>query len=195
MIAMDATPVWLLDIDGVVNVITEAPDSTVWPAKAWVRAEATCAGSPWPLLAARPVLDLIRRVHRAGLAEIRWHTTWQEGAIGVGAALGLPPFPVEPCPWFGDRWWKLIAVERVLSQGRPLLWTDDDAERRLGDEGYELPMSPDALIVSPRSSDGLTAAHLRRIAAFLKSRQPVKAWSRPARWAAGRRARQESAPS
>jgi hypothetical protein len=220
MIAMNGAPVWLLDIDGVLNAVADGPDDAVWPVDQWVRADARCAGSSWPLLAARPVVEFIHRVHRAGLAEIRWHTTWQEDAAGVARALGLPEFPVEPCPWFGDRWWKLLAVERVLHEGRPLLWTDDDATRRLaadgshascgsqergagrGTSGEARTQRPSALIISPRTSHGLTAAHLRRIALCLYrvrrcAAAPASGLTgsiRWAGWAARRRARQWSAP-
>jgi hypothetical protein len=190
MITMNAAPVWLLDIDGVLNAICDDPDDAVWPLDQWVRAEATCAGVQWPLLAALPVLHFVRRIHEAGLAEIRWHTTWQHEATGVARALDLPDFPVEPCPEFtgqgqrvggaaptGPRWWKLAAAERIIDGGRSLLWTDDDADNQLRQHG-DSPLSPDGeqedptrvptvLIICPRPNEGMTAAHLSQIAEFL----------------------------
>ena len=97
MAAVNA-PVWLLDIDGVVNAVTDTPDHRVWPRDQWVRATATCAGGEAPLLAARPVLEFIRRVHRQRRAEIRWHSTWQHEARAVAAALDLPDLPVQRYP-------------------------------------------------------------------------------------------------
>jgi hypothetical protein len=182
---MNTPPVWLLDIDGVVNAISAAPHPDVWPADRWIRAEATCAGAQWPLLAAAPVLDFVRRVHRTGRAEIRWHTTWQREADGVSRALGLPEFAVQAAPEFdswqrqrvggatpvGATWWKLPAAEGVVDgEGRALLWTDDDAETQLGLVGgreHRLYRLPAVLVVAPRTQIGLTPMDLLTIDAFL----------------------------
>jgi hypothetical protein len=138
--------VWLMDIDGVVNALGDAPDTKIWPADQWVRASATSAlDIEWPLLAAAPVLDFLRMVTDEGRAEIRWHSAWQHNAPRVGAALGLPQWPVQPCPEYAldkaaiavplttrvSRWWKLPAAMRVLDAGHSLLWTDDDARYQL----------------------------------------------------------------
>jgi hypothetical protein len=182
--AMNAPPVWLLDIDGVINAIADEPDPCVWPAGRWARATATCAGIEWPLLAARPVLEFVRKVHRTGRAEIRWHTTWQHDAARVARALGLPDFPVQPVPELasyqpqpvggaapvGPAWWKLAAAERVIgAEERPLVWTDDDADAQLRRWGMEHPLYriPAALIVCPRTEVGLTDCDLLAIDAFL----------------------------
>jgi len=96
-----AVPVWLLDIDGVINAADVEPDVRVWPRDQWIRASARSAHDlEWPLLVARSALDPLRRVHDEHLAEIRWHTTWQSYAVNVGEALGLPRWPVAECPEF-----------------------------------------------------------------------------------------------
>lgn len=189
----DRPPVWLLDIDGVINAVAEQPDSSVWPAARWVHASATCTGVEWPLLAARPVLEFIRKVHRSGRAEIRWHTTWQHEAAGVARALGLPDFPVQPVPELaayqhqlvggaaptGPAWWKLPAAQRVVGEGRALVWTDDDADAQLRRWNVEHPLYriPSVLIICPRTEIGLTDCDLLAIDAFLcgprrRSRRP-----------------------
>jgi hypothetical protein len=38
-------PVWLLDIDGVLNVLGGKPDPSGWPARSWRRFPATDASS------------------------------------------------------------------------------------------------------------------------------------------------------
>ncbi|GHJ44321.1 hypothetical protein Cs7R123_16630 [Catellatospora sp. TT07R-123] len=181
-----AKPVWLLDIDGVINAVTHEPDLRVWPRDQWVRASAVSAhGIEWPLLAARPVLDFLHRVHAEGRAEIRWHSTWQSYAVNVGTALGLPRWPVAECPEFAEdgdaeiasplivvrhHWWKLPTAQRVLDEGRPLLWTDDDARhqlRRRDRAGW----GAWALVVAPPVESGLTARQLRRIDTWLTERQ------------------------
>jgi hypothetical protein len=207
---MNAPPVWLLDIDGVLNAISTVANPDVWPADRWVRAEAACAGVRWPLLAARPVLDFVRRVHRAGRAEIRWHTTWQAEAAAVSRALGLPDFPVQPAPEFdswqrqrlggaapvGATWWKLPAAERVVDdEGRALLWTDDDTEAQLGpvvEEVHPLYTRPDVLLVVPRTEVGLSPMDLLAIDAFLGQPRVGIALDEPVR-ARGRRRRSPAA--
>jgi len=176
-------PVWLLDIDGVVNAITKKPDRNVWPLPTWIRTQAHGSGVDWPVWTARPVLDFIRRVHDTGAAEVRWHTTWQHEATNYATAVDLPDFPVLPCPEYADHqkaggarpigavWWKLAAAERVVrDEGRSLLWTDDDADhelRRADRVEDRLREIAPVLIVCPRENLGLTRKHLRQIAKFL----------------------------
>ena len=127
-------PVWLLDIDGVVNALARRVPTTPWAEDDWVqrviRAEVPDRGlMTLPILAARPVLDFVIRVHALGAAEIRWHSTWRTAAVtDLAPALGLPPIPISIAPeWAVDApmWWKIPAARRVAESGRRLLWTDD----------------------------------------------------------------------
>ena len=170
-------PVWLLDFDGVLNAIARKPDPSAWPRELWVTGTAEVDGVAWPVLAARPVLAFVREVHVAGLAEIRWHSTWQQHADAViRPLLELPAFPVQPSPEHGlgrayEGWWKLPAAERVLhEEKRPLLWTDDDirSERTRPGRGLGAVEGAErALLISPRANIGLTPKHLRQIREFL----------------------------
>ncbi len=179
--AVSGVPIWLLDIDGVLNAVTDEPDRRVWPEQEWIRTTAPSNHDlEWPILAATPVLDFLRRVHEQGRAEIWWHSTWQHHSVNVGAALGLPAWPVRDCPEFGTQetelatplgrtrqtWWKLPAAQRVLAQGRPLLWTDDDARRQLRAADTR-PWGASALVVAPPVDAGLTPRQLRRIDRWL----------------------------
>lgn len=171
-------PVWLLDVDGVLNAVTKKPARNVWPADQWLRGEATSTGHTWPILAAQPVVDFIRDVHDQGRAEIRWHTTWQDEAVAIEKLLNLPTFPVQDAPEWAvhlrgetEEWWKLGAVRRVVTEERrPLVWTDDDADR------FQVPAADRALLASatpslvlcPSPYTGLTPKHLRKIDQFLK---------------------------
>jgi hypothetical protein len=175
-------PVWLLDIDGVLNAASRKPPGFVWPRDQWIQDRATVGRHSLPILAARPVVDFIRQVHEQGRAEIRWHSTWQHDAKAVADLLDLPDFPVQEAPEWPDSahdevWWKLPAVQRVARDGwqpefrqsRALVWTDDDAY------GIDLPERDVAalrstcplLLVVPQARLGLTPKHLREIDAFL----------------------------
>ena len=174
-------PVWLLDIDGVVNALAMGqPDA--WPADAWVQ-RVVCAEVPsqglvnLSIMAARPVLEFIAAVHEERRAEIRWHSTWRAAAVtGLAPALGLPPIPISIAPEWASPvplWWKIPAARRVAESGRRLLWTDDQLELFRGDprnaaELAALDARAGTLLLCPDPDPGLTPADLDRIAAFLQ---------------------------
>jgi hypothetical protein len=168
-------PVWLLDIDGVINALDHlGPPTRAWPAGCWRTVEAESAHQiRWPIVAAQPVLDFIWLVHADGLADIRWHTSWQGFANNVSHSLGLPEFPLQPAPEFDEpislTWWKLPAARRVLTEeGRRLIWTDDDfAEETTRLERRELQATRRALLLCPNTMTGLRQRHLKRIQQFL----------------------------
>lgn len=179
---------WLLDVDGVLNAVADTFDPTVWPAATWIRTWAKAAGNAYPILASSRVLDFVRLVHDRGLAEIRWHTTWQDSAAtDLAPALGLPAFAVAWAPeyvgeataWSGGAgqptggvWWKVGAAARVVhTERRPLLWTDDELGRhqRRGElatvlDGAEVPIE----LVAPTPQVGLTRPQLVEMARFLE---------------------------
>jgi hypothetical protein len=171
---MKREPVWLLDIDGVINALDHlGPPNRDWPASSWRLVEAESAHQiRWPIVAAQPVLDFIELVHATGRAEIRWHTSWQEFAVNVSRSLGLPEFPLQPAPEFDEpvslTWWKLPAAQRVLAEGRSLIWTDDDFRQELTRiERRRLKACGRALLLCPNTMTGLRQRHLKRIEDFL----------------------------
>lgn len=178
-------PVLLLDVDGVVNALRDHGDSNAWPADQWLETWASNGSRPCHIVAARPVLDFLAALHKAGSVEVRWHTTWQQAAPDfLAPALGLPRWPLVRTPEFTggfdgepdyreleSTWWKLAAAEDVAyDEGRRLVWLDDDiaADARWpGSRTGELTARPYVHAVSPISSIGLTRSHLRSITAFL----------------------------
>lgn len=177
MTSRAATPVWLLDIDGVINALSTTPVPGPWTPDQWVqrlvRAEIPGTGPMLlPIFAAEPVLAFIRDVVRRGAAEVIWHSTWRSAAVtDLAPVLGLPAIPVSVAPEWTHRdpavWWKLPAARRVVESGRRLVWTDDDIAV-LGDQVAELRGRPDTLLIGPDRRAGLTAHDLERIAAFLE---------------------------
>lgn len=176
---MTTKATWLLDLDGVVNACPRNPNPPpgIYPASDWVSVEIgnSHREKPWPILAARTVVDFINRIDDEELASVLWHTTWQEEANKVADAIGLHRFEVLDAPEYegwtkGARgWWKLPAARRMLdeSQGH-LVWTDDDAappdlpngERK----GWR---DAGALIVAPNPYQGLAIPNLDRIWFYL----------------------------
>jgi hypothetical protein len=171
-------PLWLLDIDGVLNALVRGPLPDIWPTDAWVQrlvvTEVPDRGRmSLPIVAARPVLEFVRRVHESGLAEIRWHSTWRGAAITAFApVLGLPgDIAISIAPEWSERpvlqWWKQPAAERAVAAGRRLVWTDDDL-RVFADDTAHL-AGPDTLLLAPEPTLGLTADELDAIEAFLRA--------------------------
>lgn len=177
-------PVWLIDIDGVVNALARGPVAGSWPPAEWtqhvVRADIPGSGRMvLPIFVAQPVLDFVMRVHASGAAEVVWHSTWREAAVSdLAPVLGLPTLPVSVAPEWTTRprdvWWKLPAARRVVESGRRLVWTDDDIAV-VPDQVADLAAREDTLLISPDPQAGLTADHLTAIAAFLDFDDPGSA--------------------
>lgn len=167
-------PIWLLDIDGVLNVDSKR----LWPDSKWNKFRAFGGDQRFTILIALDLADRIRKIHDSGLAEIQWHTTWQDWAYQVARGVGLPRFPICDAPEYAawsqtkknERWWKLPAAVRVLESERPLVWTDDDisydnyAKPALALVRPEIPR----LLICPGSAEGLGPKHLDRIEKFLE---------------------------
>lgn len=141
-------PLVLLDVDGVLNVLSDAVDG--WPvlSAGW----AVAGGRRFPITWAPEVVTALRRWLAAGV-EVQWLTTWGHDAnTSLRHLLGLPELPVAgtydqdpvgapeaagsshasvapaaPDPLTG-RWWKYDVVQRLLHEqpGRPLVWIDDE---------------------------------------------------------------------
>lgn len=161
---MSKPPIWLLDIDGVINA--NRPGWSAPPRRVW------CAGFTirWaPALIAR-----LREFHRMGSHEIRWASTWcgyPEQLDELARHLGLRfdrAFTDRPA----SKTWaemKAEAAVTVLAEGRRLIWTDDD-EALVAPAFYPEIATAEregrALLIAPRSNRGLQPSHLDEIAAF-----------------------------
>jgi hypothetical protein len=156
-------PVWMLDVDGVLNVFQPS-----WGV------ELTRVKVGFPIRYAQPLIDRIRSFHTSGVAEVRWSTTWcgwpdQLDELGRVLNLDLPRA-------FGDRpmskTWGDLKVEAalaVLAEGRRLIWTDDGevkAGRRLFPALARAEAAGQALLIAPESELGLQPEHLDLIEAF-----------------------------
>jgi hypothetical protein len=161
-------PVWLLDVDGVVNARHPAWEQPFANGNAFVD------GVTYRLQWAPALTRYIKSVHKRQAAEVRWATTWVDHIHQVERLLRLPAFPTAfrglgAAPSVGAPDRKLSAALQVVEiERRPLIWTDDDAipitgtqRRRLDESGVPI------LLLAPDPYEGLTPVHLKRIDQFL----------------------------
>ncbi|HEX8627100.1 MAG TPA: HAD domain-containing protein [Catenuloplanes sp.] len=156
-------PVWLLDVDGVLNAARPG-----W--RAPPRSDnAYSAGTMYRMRWAPALLDRIRGLHRADQVEIRWCTTWCSDADQVERVFALPR--LDRC-WFDDLTGaaaasaKLAAARDVLAAGRRLIWTDDAVVPTSGPVYDELTAAGRALLIAPSPRRGLQPEHLDAIEEF-----------------------------
>jgi hypothetical protein len=157
-------PVWLLDVDGVLNATRPG-----WSA-APRNGTAYGAGHPYRLRWTPALIARIRALVHAESVNLRWCSTWCADAEQVERLFGLPRL---------DRAWtdpishseapaaKLAAARAVLGQGHRLIWTDDDAVPTSGPIHDELVATSRALLIAPLPNRGLQPEHLDTIEAFV----------------------------
>lgn len=117
-------PVWLLDVDGVLNFLHDKSAARAWPDAAKFR-----SGNGFNICWSPQMLKRIRAIHDTGLAEVRWLTTWGSQAnTFLSETFGLPTLEVAGSPPFLEKsgWWKLDDVRTVHETGVKVVWTDDD---------------------------------------------------------------------
>lgn len=176
-------PVFLLDVDGVINACPwdeQFPETH--PEETWNLVYGTALGRQWPIRYSSVVIDRINRLSER--VEVRWHTTWQTEAPGLGELLGLNAFKVEDHSKYNTHkspehlsfqqyaWWKMQAGINVLSvEKRPLIWADDDLSRehRVLTEAEAEENGLPICLVSPSTECGLTTTELDEIEYFIEN--------------------------
>lgn len=175
---MTQPPLWLLDIDGVINAVGRSY-ARPWPLYRSGQASPYSELDPddrgYTITWAPALTEQIRELHESGAVEVQWLTTWGSGAnIQLADLVGLPKFEVveEPNARSGklDRfaWWKFEAAKDVATAnpGRKVIWTDDDlwseplAKNFARDNGW--------LAIAPHVQHGLAPAHLELILTYIE---------------------------
>ncbi|MGI5242905.1 hypothetical protein [Dactylosporangium sp. CA-139066] len=155
-------PVWLLDVDGVINV--RRPGWGAAPRRGFAVAE----GVGWPIRFAPALVGRIRQLHRDGVVEARWCSTWCSWPAEIERVLRMPPLDRA----FGDvpdaSVAKLAAARAVLLGGRRLVWTDDVVVPEPGPLYDELTAGGRALLIRPDPRRGLTPADVDEIERFAR---------------------------
>lgn len=155
-------PVWLLDVDGVINA-----NSPQWGEKpAEVTAYAHDYG--YTLRYAPSLVARIRALIETGTVDVRWCTTWCDDASELERVWDLPALPRAFSG--AGRWVSLAkssAALGVIEDGRHLIWTDDMETPVKGETAYDRLMAGgNSLLIRPRASVGLTPKHMTAIERF-----------------------------
>lgn len=157
-------PVWLLDVDGVINV--GRPGWGAAPRGGEVYSGGLALRMRW----APGLITRVRALHRGGRVEIVWCSTWCHDADQVEQLFGLQPLGRA---WFDERAGsavaaaKLAAARGVLARGRRLIWTDDSETPTSGPVYEELTAHGRALLIAPLPNRGLQPEHMDAIEAFV----------------------------
>lgn len=158
-------PVWLLDVDGVLNA--NRPGWGAAPQSAMAYADTT----GWRIRWAPKLLARIRALHASGTVEIRWATTWCPWAGQLERLFRLPDLGrAFTDPLFGDAasLAKRAAAFAVLEGGRPLIWTDDDEVPTGGALHRKLTGAGPALLIRPDARRGLQPDDMDAVELFVQ---------------------------
>jgi len=161
-------PVWLLDVDGVINASRPGWGGAPRKEHVWSISDHQSYLMRW----APALIDRIRDLHASGRVEVRWCSTWCPDAEALERLWQLPPLERAltevPVPKGSYGWpLKVEAARTVLDGGRRLVWTDDEAVPTDGALHDELTADGRALLIAPNPTRGLQPDHLDDIEAFL----------------------------
>jgi len=165
----DLPPVWLLDVDGVINIRVSPWHSAPYNGRAYDN------GREWKMRWAPQLIARIRDLHKAGLVEVRWCTTWCSNVDQLERLFKLPQFGrafTEDLRGFACSEAKLAAARAVLAEGRRLIWTDDVEVPLPNQEPAlhaELTAGGRALLIRPDERGGLRPEHMDEIEAFARA--------------------------
>ena len=159
---MRTKPIWLLDVDGVINVTRPG-----W-GTAPIRRNVFAAGRDWRISFSEKLIMMIRHMITMGSVEILWCSTWCGDTEQLEKVLGLPhlesAFPEPAGERTGEL--KIQAARDVLSEGRPLIWTDDAEIPESGPLFDELTITGRSLLIRPNGRRGLTPHDMDLIEVF-----------------------------
>lgn len=161
---MSATPVLLLDIDGVINV-----DHSEWDSDLSV-GHAYANGRRYTMRWAPEVIAELQSLVRERYVTIRWCTTWCAFITQFERLWGLPVADVAFTEDVNGRvaaHAKWAAARLLVEQNHRFIWIDDTEVPTSGPAYDDLTSNGNALLLSPYSRTGITPDHVELIHDFL----------------------------
>lgn len=157
---------WLMDIDGVLNVIGSKPKAG-WPQYDH-SAVVAFDGLGWPITFAPTLFTLLNELHQSNLVSFRWLTTWEHDAptrFAPAVGLDLGPWVAGEDDGQSPTWWKLdVFADTLRDADHLVIWTDDDIKDSLHAQQVVDFLHPEqALVISPDEREGLTPQEFDRI--------------------------------
>lgn len=150
-------PIWFLDVDGTLSPIASNWDGpTLYGARSAISV-------PYR----QSVVDAIGRIHRTGVAEVRWLTTWEATVLQAwDDVLGTVLQPATPVHQ-GRGWWKARVVRAALADHptQCVVWTDDQIT-----PGHRRSLDRTRLLaIAPPPNRGLTSEDVERIECWART--------------------------
>lgn len=164
-------PVWLLDVDGVVNASRPGWGGAPRKVHVWSPSDSSENTVSW----APPLVDRIRVLHNTGRVEVRWCSSWCADADVLERLWRLPALErafTEPFGLEAAARVKIASARQVINDGRRLIWTDDTAVPISGELFDELTKGGRALLIRPNGRRGLQPGDLDAIETFAKANTP-----------------------
>ena len=157
-------PLILVDVDGVLNVITSAKERRrLCYHESWRQKRVELPAGAFRLFWNPETGPLLRNLAADTGAELAWGTTWEEYAnLVVGPLVGLPELPVCPVADFPHKAHGIVP----WTAGRPFVWFDDEPDAT--EVTARLAGAQPHLVVPVDESEGLTERHIAAAREWLR---------------------------
>ena len=164
-------PLLFLDVDGVINCFPTPSMDQIINNNEWLDVMA----DGYRIWYRQKVVDFLNKIHREGLAEIIWLTTWTTSAPeALAPVLGLDDFPAIVDTRGSDSpltfsWWKFRRVfDRMEKEPtRAFVWLDDDLTPSIREAVAE-DFGDRGLAIRPETNPALEDFHMSEIMLFLE---------------------------
>jgi HAD domain in Swiss Army Knife RNA repair proteins len=149
-------PLVLIDVDGVLNVITSARERRrLCYHHGWQQKRVDVGGGSLRLFWNPDSGPMLRHLAEETGAELAWGTTWEEYAnLVIGPLVGLPELPVCPVAGFPHKANGIVP----WTAGRPFVWFDDEPDA--AEVTAALAGSQPHLVIRTDEREGLTEGHV-----------------------------------
>lgn len=160
-------PLWLMDVDGVLNSF--GPPAGYVPDPKF---RTFMSGNGYSITYDTTILKRLADLHTQERVEIRWLTTWGEEADAhLAEEFGLPRgLKVEATMPFREKdgWWKLVAAMAAYERGDRIVWTDDDIIYEFDAQRWLTGADPKQIVwFAPDTHIGITHEFIDRVEAWL----------------------------